>query len=71
MGAEYTFELRGLGVTRAGLGELHGPTATHTEMMPVPTPTLSEWGGLSLGMLLMAGGMYYTRRRMTFPQLTA
>ena len=39
--------------------------------MPVPTPTLSEWGALFLGMFLMVGGMYYTRRRMAFPQLTA
>ena len=71
MGTEYVFELRGSGESRAGVGDLFGPSATITEMMPVPTPTLSEWGALFLGMFLMVGGMYYTRRRMAFPQLTA
>ena len=39
MGVEYTFELRALGKTRAGVGDLHGPPASITEMMPTPTPT--------------------------------
>ena len=28
MGAEYTFEVRGLGETRAGVGDLHGASAS-------------------------------------------
>ena len=38
-GTEYTFEVRALGMSRAGVGDLHGPSASHTEMIPVPTPT--------------------------------
>ena len=39
MGTEYTFEVaitRGLGASRAGVGDLHGPAASITEMMPMP-----------------------------------
>ena len=39
MGVEYTFELRARGASRAGVGDLHGPSASITEMIPVPTPT--------------------------------
>ena len=38
MGVEYTFELRARGASRAGVGDLHGPSASITEMIPVPTP---------------------------------
>ena len=65
MGAEYTFELRGLGETRAGVGDLHGPSASITEMMPVPTPTLPEIALLLLAMLLLGGGAYLLRRRQS------
>ena len=36
-----------------------------------PVPTLSEVGVLLLGLMLIGGGVYYTRRRQTVPQLTA
>ena len=36
MGVEYTFELRGLGKSRAGVGDLNGPAASITDMMPMP-----------------------------------
>ena len=39
MGTEYTFEVRGRGMSRAGVGDLHGPSASTMEMMPGPTPT--------------------------------
>ena len=65
MGTEYTFELRGLGMTRAGVGDLHGPSASHVEMMPVPTPTLPEIAALFLAMLLLGSGAYLLRRRQS------
>ena len=65
MGTEYMFELRGLGETRAGVGDLHGPSATIAEMMPVPTPTLPEIAALFLAMLLLGSGAYLLRRRQS------
>ena len=65
MGTEYTFELRGLAETRAGVGDLHGPSASITEMMPVPTPTLPEIAALFLAMLLLGSGAYLLRRRQS------
>ena len=65
MGAEYTFELRGHGATRAGVGDLHGPSATHTEMMPMPSPTLPEIALLLLAMLLLGSGAYLRRDRQS------
>ena len=62
-GTEYTFEVRGLGATRAGVGDLGGPAASTTEMTPVATPTLPEWGALFLALLLVGGGAYIIRRR--------
>ena len=59
------FELRGLGETRAGVGDLHGPSATIAEMMPVPTPTLPEIAALFLAMLLLGSGAYLLRRRQS------
>ena len=63
MGATYTFEVRALGASRAGVGDLHGPSASLTEDMPMPTPTLPEWGALFLALLLVGGGAYIIRRR--------
>ena len=63
MGTEYVFELRGVGESRAGVGDLHGPSATITEMMPVPTPTLPEIALLLLAMLLLGSGAYLLRRQ--------
>ena len=63
MGTEYTFEVRGLGETRAGVGNLHGPSASTAAMMPVPTPTLPEIAALFLAMLLLGSGAYLLRRR--------
>ena len=65
MGVEYTFELRGLGETRAGVGDLHGPSATITEMMPMPSPTLPEIALLLLAMLLLGSGAYLLRDRQS------
>ena len=65
MGVEYTFELRALGASRAGVGDLHGPSASITEMMPVPTPTLPEIALLLLAMLLLGGGAYLLRGRQS------
>ena len=65
MGTEYTFEVRGLGATRAGVGNLHGPSASTVEMMPVPTPTLPEIAALFLAMLLLGSGAYLLRRRQS------
>ena len=64
-GTEYTFEVRGLGTTRAGVGGLHGPSASITEMMPMPTPTLPEIALLLLAMLLLGGGAYLLRGRQS------
>ena len=65
MGTEYTFEVRGLGATRAGVGDLHGPSASTAAMMPVPTPTLPEIAALFLAMLLLGSGAYLLRRRQS------
>ena len=63
MGVDYTFELRALGASRAGVGDLHGPTASIVESMPEPTPTLPEWGAMFLALLLVGSGAYMIRRR--------
>ena len=65
MGTEYTFEVRGLGATRAGVGDLFGPSASTKEMVPVPTPTLPEIAALFLAMLLLGSGAYLLRRRQS------
>ena len=77
MGTEYTFEVRGLGATRAGVGDLHGPSASTTEKMPAPeettpapedttpAPTLPEIALLLLAMLLLGSGAYQLRRRQS------
>ena len=66
MGVEYTFEVRGLSDTsRAGVGDLHGPSASTAAMMPVPTPTLPEIAALFLAMLLLGSGAYLLRRRQS------
>ena len=65
MGVEYTFELRALGASRAGVGDLHGPSASITEMMAMPTPTLPEIALLLLAMLLLGSGVYLLRGRQS------
>ena len=65
MGVEYTFEVRGLGETRAGVGDLHGPSASTTTMMAVPSPTLPEIAMLLLAMLLLGSGVYLLRGRQS------
>ena len=65
MGVEYTFELRALGASRAGVGDLHGPSVSIMEMVPVPTPTLPEIAALFLAMLLLGSGAYLLRRRQS------
>ena len=62
---EYTFEVRALGASRAGVGDLHGPSASTAAMMPVPTPTLPEIAALFLAMLLLGSGAYLLRRRQS------
>ena len=64
-GTEYTFEVRGLGKTRAGVGDLHGPAASTAAMMATPTPTLPEIALLLLAMLLLGSGAYLLRRRQS------
>ena len=51
--------------TRAGVGDLHGPSASIKEMMPVPTPTLPEIALLLLAMLLLGSGAYLLRGRQS------
>ena len=63
MGTEYTFELRALGASRAGVGDLHGPSASTDAMMAVPSPSLPEIAMLLLAMLLLGSGAYLLRRR--------
>ena len=53
------------GMTRAGVGGLEGPSASHTEVMPMPTPTLPEIALLLLAMLLLGGGAYLLRGRQS------
>ena len=65
MGVEYTFELRAIGASRAGVGDLHGPSASINEMMAVPTPTLPEIALLLLAMLLLGSGVYLLRGRQS------
>ena len=65
MGTEYTFEVRGLALSRAGVGDLHGPSASTAAMMPTPTPTLPEIAALFLAMLLLGSGAYLLRRRQS------
>ena len=65
MGVEYTFELRARAESRAGVGDLHGPSVSHTEVMPMPTPTLPEIALLLLAMLLLGSGVYLLRGRQS------
>ena len=65
MGVEYTFELRALGASRAGVGDLHGPSVSIDEAMPMPTPTLPEIALLLLAMLLLGSGVYLLRGRQS------
>ena len=51
--------------TRAGVGDLHGPSASLAEMMPVPSPTLPEIALLLLAMLLLGSGAYLLRGRQS------
>ena len=65
LGEVYTFELRALGASRAGIGDLHGPSASIDEKMPIPTPTLPESALLLLAMLLLGSGVYLLRDRQS------
>ena len=65
MGVEYTFEVRALGASRAGVGDLHGPSDSITDMMATPSPTLPEIAMLLLAMLLLGSGVYLLRRRQS------
>ena len=65
MGVEYTFELRARGASRAGVGDLHGPSASINEAMPMPTPTLPEIALMLLAMLLLGSGVYLLRGRQS------
>ena len=64
-GTEYTFEVRALSASRAGVGDLHGPSTSTAAMMPTPTPTLPEIAALFLAMLLLGSGAYLLRRRQS------
>ena len=68
-GMEHTFSVRGQGESdsdrNTDADEIFGMAATVTYMMPMPTPTLTESAAWLLGLMLMGGGMYYTRRRQS------
>ena len=49
--------------THRALDPIVGEAASVTYIVPMPTPTLTESAALLLGLMLMGGGMYYTRRR--------
>ena len=80
-GTMYMFEVRAVGKSTRrsqGMGQMPtektetGPAAMITATAGgSPVPTLSEVGVLLLGLMLIGGGVYYTRRRQTVPQLTA
>ena len=75
-GTTYMFEVRAVGKTTRRSGNAKadkvGPAAMITAVAGgSPVPTLSEVGVLLLGLMLISGGVYYTRRRQTVPQLTA
>ena len=75
-GTMYMFEVRSVGMTTRSSGmdkeDLTGRAAMITATAGgAPVPTLSEVGVLLLGLMLIGGGVYYTRRRQTVPQLTA
>ena len=78
-GTMYMFEVRGVGATtRRALNDpdrddLEGMAASISATAAgTPVPTLAEYGALSLGLFLTAGGIYYTRRRsQNVPLLTA
>lgn len=59
MGVEYTFQLR------AGIGDLHSPSASIMVMIATPTPTLPEIALLLLAMLLLGSGVYLLRGRQS------
>ena len=65
MGTEYTFEVRALGASRAGVGDLHGPSASIKEMTPMSSPSLPEIALLLLAMLLLGSGAYQLQRRQS------
>ena len=67
---EQTFWLRAVGSSdndrnTQGLDPIVGEADSVTYMVPMPTPTLTESSALLLGLMLMGGGMYYTRRRQS------
>ena len=64
-GTEYTFEVRAIGKSRAGVGDLHGPSASIMHVVPEPTPTLPEIALLLLAMLLLGSGAYLLRGRQS------
>ena len=65
MGTEYTFEVRGVVESRAGVGNKYGPSASIDEAVPMPTPTLPEIALLLLAMLLLGSGAYLLRGRQS------
>ena len=66
---EHMFQVRAQGTSDSDrnteMNEIFSEVATITYMMPMPTPTLTESAALLLGLMLMGGGMYYTRRRQS------
>ena len=67
---EQTFWLRAVGSSdndrnTQGSDPIVGEANSVTYMVPMPTPTLTESAALLLGLMLMGGGMYYTRRRQS------
>ena len=66
---EHTFQVRAQGSSdsdrNTDADEIFSEVATIAYMMPMPTPTLTQSAVLLLGLMLMGGGMYYTRRRQS------
>ena len=66
---EHMFHVRAVGTSDSDRNtetdEIFSAVATITYMMPMPTPTLTQSAALLLGLMLMGGGMYYTRRRQS------
>ena len=66
---EHMFQVRAQGSSDSDRNteadEIFSEVATITYMMPMPTPTLTESAALLLGLMLMGGGIYYTRRRQS------
>ena len=78
-GEMYTFELTAAGTSSSTTKVLTSAAASQivpigtpgTPVTPVPAPTLSEYGALLLGLMLIGGGGYLLRRRQSSGLISA